>query len=79
MMISSKKYIGEWQDKTYEGCIAERDSLISSIRQFEQGKFNREDLLCKPSPDTIYQCELEYLSEICRLIVRKYQSAMWDE
>ena len=69
-MISPEVYIEEQKNKSYEELLAERDRLISDIKQFEGGEKNEQ--VTEPSPDVVYQCNLKYLAKICELIAEKY-------
>ena len=73
-MISPKIFADEHANKTYEELIEVRNDLINSIEQFEARPQNEEtDFIICPSPDVVYQMNHEYLSEICLLIVQKFQ------
>ena len=73
MMISPKTYIEEQKDKTYEELIKERDRLIKEVRYFEKHiEKEMKVQYISPSPDVIYQWNLEYLSELCNLIQEKF-------
>ena len=73
MMISPELYIEQYNDLTYKELLAIRDELLDEIRAFENGSIPEEAKMIMPSPDTIYQCNLEYLSEVCALLVEKYR------
>ena len=76
MMISPDTYAEMFADKSYAELIKERDELIESIRDFEKNSADEEAYMICPSPDVIYQMNLEYLSELCRLIREKYREEM---
>ena len=76
MMISPDSYMEMLKDKSYTDLIQCRDHLITSVRQFEQNerKGDRSDPSwnCRPSPDVVYQMQLEYLSRLCSFMKEKY-------
>ena len=72
MMISPEGFGALHQEDSYHELITLRDSLISDIRAFEKNKIDKSEYFIKPSPDVIYQCNLLYLSEICKLIETKF-------
>lgn len=54
-----------------EALILKRDEILFSIKKFENKEIPTEDYLVKPSPQTIYLCELEDLITIINeLIIR---------
>ena len=84
MMISPEGYIAQLKDSSYTELIKERDELIESIRKFEKAEmaFDRSDPawgMC-PSPDVQYQCNLEYLAELCSSMQEKYNHEyVWED
>ena len=87
MMTSPDGYVNQFKDKSIEEIIKERDNLIRSIRRFEKKyifktveltKKEQDEIIC-PSPDTVYQVELDYLSEISKLLCKKYSNSVYDE
>lgn len=76
MMISPGMYISEHENDSFSQLIKERDSLLREIRRLEKIVFcedrTAEEWCFKPGPDVRYQMNLEYLSELCRFISRKY-------
>lgn len=78
MMIGSKMYIDEVKDYPYEKLIKERNKLAKSIKHFEKtffaGDKSGEEWHYCPSPDVVYQCELEYLSELCAFMHEKFNT-----
>ena len=72
MMISPNAYIDQFKNYSYEDLLKIRDEMYESIKAFEKGKIDPKAYMIKPSPDTIYQMNLEYLAEICKLIHEKY-------
>ena len=73
MMISPQLYVEEVANKSYNELLIERDELIKKICDFENGTGEDINAITKPSPDTMYQCHLQYLSELCKLILAKYR------
>ncbi|MBQ8472558.1 MAG: hypothetical protein IJ501_03545 [Bacilli bacterium] len=78
MMISPDLYRDEKQTKTYEELIKEKDKLVKYIRDFEINKIPMDDYLMNPSPEVLYKCNLEYLSELCILIKEKFNKKLWE-
>ena len=73
-MISPEVFVEQYADKTYEELIEVRNDLINNIKRFEATPQNEEpDFIICPGPDVVYQMNHEYLSEICLLIVQKFQ------
>lgn len=73
MMLSPDAYAGMFADKSYAELIKVRDELIKSIQDFEKNGADKEAYMTCPSPVVIYQMNLEYLAEFCRLIGEKYR------
>ena len=74
-MISPQSFVKEFDDESYETLIKERDKLIREIRHFEKYQeeiMNREGSYICPSPDVVYQMNLEYLGALCMLISKKF-------
>ena len=72
MMIDLKTYIEEQKNKSYEELLKERDRLLRKIQDFEQDKIPDNEILCHPSLEVVYQCNLKYLGELFKLIAKKY-------
>ena len=72
MMISPETYIDELKNKTYKELIKEKNKLLKEISDFENNKIADEEYNINPSPDVIYQCNLLYLSKLCKLIADKF-------
>ena len=74
MMISPETYRKDHENDTYEELLKERNELISEIRYFEkhEKEIMKDAAYICPSPDLVYQIELDYLSELCCLISTKY-------
>lgn len=73
MMISPELFVKNHQEGSYQQLISLRDRLIRDIRAFEKNKINESAYQILPSPDVIYQCNLLYVAEICKLIYEKYK------
>ena len=73
MMISPEGFISEYTEKCYAELLHIRDELLQDICLFEEivGKENDDVLIC-PSPEVIYQMNLQYLGKLCGLIAEKY-------
>ena len=72
MMISPETYINTQKRKTYKELLKERNKLINDIKNFESGNIENSNLIIEPAPEVIYQCNLMYLGELCKLILEKY-------
>ncbi len=74
-MISPYSYIEEIKDKSYKELLKERTKLLKEIIDFEKSLNKPVDadfeIMC-PSPEVVYQYNLEYLSKLCNLIAEKY-------
>lgn len=68
MMMSPKMYIKDLENKSYEELLIEKDELINDIKKYENGEVVDS---FKPSGGTIYKMHLQYLAELCLLIVNK--------
>lgn len=81
MMISPEVYIEKYRNKPYDELLLERDALLDEIRAFEKKAYDPELDMIHPSPEEVYQCNLEYLGRLCYLISYKYNQicAMEDE
>lgn len=80
MMISPEGFIQEYIDKPYAELLCVRDDLIAKIRDFEKCKINSAEIIMSPSPEVIYQCNMEYLGKLCELISEKYKKEfVWHE
>lgn len=75
MMISPYSYREEQAKKTYKELLKERKELLKKIIEFENNldEPDGNDVeIISPSPEVVYQCNLQYLSELCDLIAEKY-------
>jgi len=78
MMISPNMFVDEYKDKPYTELIEIRDNLIAEIKSFEANKDNSTGFMIEPSPEVVYQCNLQYLGKLCELIADKYnQEYVW--
>ncbi|MCR4880785.1 MAG: hypothetical protein K6A44_02385 [bacterium] len=82
MMISPQAYVDELENETYEKLIKERDKLIRDVRYFEKHREeimnNDTERIC-PSPDVVYQMNLEYLGALCMQISKKFNEKYEQE
>lgn len=78
MMISPQSFIENLENKEYEILIKEKNKLIDDIKRFEENKNTDSDIFMDPSPEVIYQCNLLYLSELCKLIHDKFNKRIWE-
>lgn len=72
MMISPEGYMEELREKSYRDLLSIREELLDEIRAFESRSYDPELDMIKPSPEVIYQMNLEYLGKLCELISEKY-------
>ena len=74
-MMAPQSYVDDLEGESYEQMIKERDKLIREIRHFEKHReeiMNSEEVYICPSPDVVYQMNLEYLGALCMLISKKF-------
>ena len=74
-MMAPQSYVDDLEGESYEKIIKERDKLIREIRHFEKHReeiMNSEEAYICPSPDVVYQMNLEYLGALCMLISKKF-------
>ena len=77
MMVGPGYYTEKFKDKSLQELVIERNKLIESLNRYENRKIlndSKEILpedMVKPSPQTIYHCQNEYLKEITDLIIEK--------
>jgi len=80
MMISPNGFVEELKDKPYKELLKERDKLIRQIRAFEKDKVPESEYSICPSPEVVYQMNLQYLGELCNLIAEKYNKEyVWKD
>lgn len=76
MMLPPEAFIGSFADSSYEELIVERDGLIEAIRKYEENEKNGDrsgsEWNINPSPDVVYQCNMEYLAQLCLMMQEKY-------
>ncbi len=80
-MISPEAFIEfECKDKSYKELLKIREELLKSIHDFENSDISQEAMLICPSPDVVYQMNLEYLGELCKLISETYnREVVWKD
>ena len=74
-MMAPQSYVDDLEGESYEKIIKERDKLIREIRHFEKHReeiMNSEEAQICPSPDVIYQWNLDALGFLCMSISRKF-------
>ena len=82
MMISPKTYASGCKGMSYAELRAVRDGLLADILEYERalGRAPEGELpslpegiveMC-PSPDVVYQMQLEYLGMLCELLSRQF-------
>ena len=68
------------KNKSYKELLPVRDELMQEIWTFENHSYDSELIMMHPSPEVVYQCNLEYLGELCKLIADKYnQEYVWGD
>lgn len=79
MMISPEYFKEQNKDKTLKELVMVRNQLLDSIKDYENRKIlNKsneltQDDLVKPSPETRYNLNNQYLKEITDLIGQKFR------
>ena len=74
-MMAPQSYVDDLEGESYEQMIKERDKLIREIRHFEKHReeiMKSEEAQICPSPDVIYQWNLDALGFLCMSISRKF-------
>ena len=80
MMISPEGFFEEYRNKTYTELLTVRDELFDQIRTFEKHTYDPKLAHLHASPEVVYQCNLEYLGQLCKLIAEKYnQEYIWGD
>ena len=74
MMICPQGFLDEHRNDSYEKLLKVRDELIREIRAFERRKTPAERRMICPSPEAVYQMNLQYLSVLCDYIAERYNS-----
>ena len=72
MMISPDGFIESYEYKSYKELLSVRDELMKDIQAFENHSYDSKLIMMHPSPEVVYQCNLKYLGELCKLIADKY-------
>ena len=78
MMIDPKTYIDQYKNCSYEELLEQREELLGYIYEFEKGEGVAGNQIISPSPSVIYQCNLQYLAELCNLIADKYSEKQYE-
>lgn len=84
MMLSPGNFIHEYKDADYPELMKVRDRLVKDILEFEKkemaGDRSGEEWEYCPSPEVVYQMNLEYLSALCKLMQEKYNTEyVWGD
>lgn len=80
MMISPNGFIESYKNKSYKELLPVRDELMQEIWTFENHSYDPKLIMMHPSPEVVYQCNLKYLGELCKLIADKYnQEYVWGD
>lgn len=83
MMISPESYVMMHESDSFEELIKERKSLQREIAHLEKIVFDEkresEEWMYRPSPDVMYQMNLDYLSALCKFMSEKYNKLVWVE
>ena len=83
MMISPGGYAKMHENDSLSQLIKERKSLQREIASLEKLVFEKEKTsdgwMIMPGPDVRYRVCLEYLAEICHLIVERYREELFGE
>jgi len=81
MMISPEMFAKQYKDKKYADLLEIRDQLVEEIEEFEELTPEEQKRgFMEPSPEVVYQMNLKYLGELCKLIADKYNSEyVWGE
>ena len=72
MMISIEGFVALHKNDSYEDLIALRSKLIGEIEAFERKEIPQERWEICPSPDVVYQSDLQYLAALCNLIAERF-------
>ncbi len=80
--MSPETYAMQFEDAPFEELLKERSRLIKEMKGFEKMVMRDEakgpEWMIMPSPDTVYQMELEYLAKLCPLIAERYRAEYGD-
>ena len=72
MMISPEGFIEKYKNMSYLELLLVHEKLIKELHAFEDHSYDPKLNMIHPSPEVIYQCNLEYLGRLCELIAEKY-------
>lgn len=79
MMISPESYLEELKTESLEQLIVIRNELIEEIVAFEKGLIPQDHWRIRPSPEVVYQMNLEYLAALCQFISKRYSEKLNDD
>lgn len=77
MMISPESYVEQFRGKSYPELIAERESLLASLREQEaafRAPSSDPYVDCCPSPGVVYVMHLEYFATLCTYMAHHAQA-----
>ena len=71
-MVNPESFKESYRHESLEEIIKERNRIIREIQEYEKEEPS-DDIIAvsDPDPETIYYCNLSYLSVICDLIQEK--------
>ena len=69
MMVSPNFYREECSSLSLDKLKLKRDELLKDIKNYEDNKIPEDEMFVKPSPETRYKMNNEYLKEILELII----------
>ena len=82
MMMSPDEYIEMQKKKTFRELMQEKEELLNEIAKLEKVLFveglESEEWWYDPGPDVQYQCNLEYLAELCNYMSEMYRKCKGD-
>ena len=74
MILGLEAYIQDNKEKPFEVLIEERNRVYQEIRDYEEGRYMQGECRISESPDILYENNLQYIIEICKLIDEAYHS-----
>ena len=78
MMMSPHSLIMEHENDSFEELIELRDEIYAGIKNLEKMAYDKSKSdkawMINPSPEVIYQVELEYLITLSQFIKKKYHN-----
>ncbi len=78
MMISPNSFVEGLKDADYKTLIKERNRLVRDLKDFEKYDMDSDRTgpgwMILPSPETIYQMNLEYMAALCTFMQEKYNN-----